>query len=175
MSAAGRPRIAILAAASLAIGCGRSETSRPSAPVVVRNPDYLVVRTIRREADAEHVERVELSMAGGGYGFVSTTPLLDLNAFDLAAAEFAGGRTSVVGEAAIWLPLKPDARRRLEEWSSAHQGDSLGIYLKGRLVSAPKVQGTIGAGIPLRVSSKSEGDIVLGELRNGGATVGAGP
>jgi hypothetical protein len=175
VSAAGRPLIATLAAASIAIACGRSEASRPAGPVVVRNPDYLVVRTIRREADAEHVEPVELSMAGGGFGFVSTTPLLDLNAFDLAAAEFAGGRTSVVGEAAIWLPLKPEARRRMEEWSSAHPGDYLGIYRNGRLVSAPKIQGTIGAGIPLRVSSKSEGDIVLGELRNGGAPRAAAP
>ena len=173
MSVAVRPIVANLAAASIALACGGD---RPAAtPVVVHNPDYLVVRTIRREADADHVQPVELSLAGGGYGFVSTTPLLDLNAFDFGAAEFAGGRTSVVGEAAIWLPLKPDARRRLEEWSAGHRGDYLGIYLKGRLVAAPRILGAVGAGLPLRVSSKNEGDVVLRELRNGGTSGGAVP
>jgi hypothetical protein len=174
VSEARRSLVLVFAAASIAFACGGRETSAAS-PVVVRNPEYLVVRTIRRFADSDHVERVELILPGGGYGFASATPLLDLNAFELGAAEFAGGRTSVVGEAVIWLPLNPDGRRRLEEWSEAHPGDALGIYLKGRLVSALQIQSPIGAGIPVRVKSKSEGDVVLRELRNGGAAVGAVP
>jgi len=39
---------------------------------------------------------------------------------------------------------------------------------RGRLVAAPRVTTPLGGGIPLRVASKSEGDRVLRELRNGG-------
>lgn len=92
-----------------------------------------------------------------------------MNSFVLGAAEFAGGRTSVVGEATIWLPLTPEGRRRLEVWSTNPDGEYLGIFLKGRLVAAPQIAGKISGGIPLRVASKSEGDLVLKELRNGGS------
>jgi hypothetical protein len=96
--------------------------------------------------------------------------LLDLNSFDLGAAAFAGGRTSIVGEATIWLPLTPEGSRRLETWSDNHRDDFLGIFLKGKLVAAPQVRSRIGGGIPLRVVNKHEGDLVLRELRNGGVT-----
>jgi hypothetical protein len=154
-----------VAAALVAAGCRRQETP---APVVVRNPDYVVVRTIRLEPDAEHLTRVDFPSSAAGYGYASSSALLDLNSFDLAAAAFAGGRTSIVGEATIWLPLTPEGSRRLDEWSSAHPGEHLGVFLKGRLVEAPQVRGAFGGGIPLRVSGKTEGDVVLKELRNGG-------
>jgi hypothetical protein len=158
--------VAIAAWATLFLACG--EAAKP-ARVVVRNPDYLVARSITREADAEHTMRVELPYSGAGYGFASDATLLDLNSIDLAAVAFAGGRTSLVGEAAIWLPLTPEASQRLEAWSAAHAGEYLGIFLKGRLVAAPQIKSRIGGGIPLRVPSKSEGDVVLRELRSGGA------
>lgn len=157
-----------LAAVLLAYACQKAEP-RP-AHIIVRNPDYLVVRSIRREGDADHMTRVQLPYSGAGYGFASTSALLDLTSFDLGGATFAGGRTSVVGEATIWLPLTPDASRRLEDWSAGHVGDYLGIFLKGRLVAAPQIRSKMGGGLPLRVPSKSDGDVVLRELRSGGAT-----
>lgn len=165
---AGRSCAALLTAGMfLFVGCGKG--AKP-APVVVRNPNYLVVRSITREPDAEHTIQVDLPYSGAGYGFASDAPLLDLTSIDAGAAAFAGGRTSVVGEAAIWLPLTPAGSRRLEAWSAQHDGEFLGIFLKGKLVSAPRIHGTVGGGIPLRVTSKSEGDLVLKELREGGAT-----
>ena len=161
-----RDTLAVAASAFLAVACARPEAA--ASRVVVRNPDYLVVRPIRREADAEHTIRVELPYAGAGYGFASTAALLDLNSFDLGAAGFAGGRTSVVGEATIWLPLTPEGNRRLDAWSSLAGKKRLGIFLNGKLVAAPEIRGRIGGGIPLRVASKSDGDRVLKELRNGG-------
>jgi hypothetical protein len=149
----------------LALSCARRET----APVAIRNPEYLVVRTIVHEADAEHGIRVELPYAGAGYGYASTEPLFDLTAVDVSGANFAGGRTSLAGEATLWLPLTAEGRRRLDDWSSRNPGDRLGIFLDGRLVAAPQVKTAIGGGIPLRVASKSEGDAVLARLRNGGA------
>jgi hypothetical protein len=155
--------VLLLAGAS---ACARREAA---APIAVRNPDYLVARSIRRDADAAHTIRVDLPHAGGGYGFASTEPLFDLTAVDLARAEFAGGRTSLAGEATIWLPLTADGRRRLETWSAANVGDRLGLWLDGRLVAAPLIKSAIGGGIPLAVPSKGEGDAVLARLRNGGA------
>ena len=157
------PAVLLLA---FAPACDRRETA---ASVAVRNPEYLVARSIRREADAAHTMRVDLPHAGGGYGYASTAPLFDLTAVDLARAEFAGGRTSLAGEATIWLPLTAEGRRRLEDWSSRNTGDRLGLWLDGRLVAAPVIRTAIGGGIPLAVSSKSEGDAVLARLRNGGA------
>lgn len=159
--------MAVMTSALLAFACHEQDT-RP-APVIVRNPDYLVVRPIQREADAEHTARVALPYSGGGYGFASDSALLDLNSVDLGAVMFAGGRTSLAGEATLWLPLTPEASQRLEAWSAKHAGDYLGIFLRGRLVAAPRIENRIGGGIPLRVSSKSEGDLVLRELRGGGA------
>src|SRR5262245_24271415 len=161
-----RVALAVAASALFALACGgpEAETTR----VVVRNPEYLVVRPIRREADAEHTIRVDLPHAGAGYGFASSAALLDLNSFDVGAAAFSGGRTSVVGEATIWLPLTPEGSRRLEDWSSTPGEKRLGIFLNGKLVAAPEIKTRIGGGIPLRVASKSDGDRVLKELRNGG-------
>ena len=135
----------------------------------MRNANYIVVRSITREADAEHTTRVELPYAGAGYGFASSSPLLDLNSFDLGAAAFAGGRTSIAGEATIWLPLTAEGSRRLAAWSGQNVGGYLGIFLRGQLVAAPRVTSQLGGGIPLRVASKREGDVVLEELHNGGA------
>ena len=160
--------VAAVAAALLVCAC-HSQDPAP-APVIVRNPDYLVVRPIQREADAEHTIRVELPYSGAGYGFASSSALLDLNSIDLGAVAFSGGRTSIAGEATIWLPLTPEGHRRLEAWSGRHAGGYLGIFLKGRLVAAPRIDAGIGGGIPLRVASKREGDLVLEELRNGGET-----
>jgi hypothetical protein len=159
--------VAALAWALAGLACQKPQAE--ASRVVVRNPDYLVIRPIRREADAEHPIRVDLPYSGAGYGFAASSALLDMNSFHLGAAGFAGGRTSVVGEATIWIPLTPEGNRRLEEWSSHSEGDFLGIFLKGKLVAAPQVKSRMGGGLPLRVSSKSEGDLVLKELRGGGA------
>ena len=151
-----------------AFACQRQQAAR--VPVVVRNPDYLVLRPIRRAPDAEHTIRVDLPYPGAGFGFASSAALLDLNSFEVGAAAFAGGRTSIVGEATIWLPLTPEGSRRLESWSANPGEDSLGIFLKGKLIAAPQVKSTISGGIPLRVANKSEGDRVLRELKNGGVS-----
>jgi len=164
---AGRTGAAAIAAwASLFLSCGENTKS---ARVVVRNPEYLVARPIQREADAEHTILVELPYSGAGVGYASDAPLLDLNSIVLEAVEFSGGRTSLAGEATLWLPLTPEASRKLEAWSAQHTGEYLGIFLRGKLVAAPRIKSQIGGGIPLRVASKSEGDLVLGELRAGGA------
>jgi hypothetical protein len=140
--------------------------------VDIHNPEYLVVRTITREPDGAHTIPVELPYEGVRQGFASAEPLLDLSSCEPGAAAFSGGRTSVVGEATIWLPLTPEGSRRLEDWSRRpeRQYQYLGIFLRGRLIAAPRVRTPMSGGIPLRVASKSEGDRVLRELRNGGST-----
>lgn len=154
------------AALLLAIACARSEAPERAA---IRNPGYLLVRSIRREPDAEHTVRVALPYSGAGFGYAATAPLLDLSSFEVSGATFAGGRTSLAGEATIWVPLTAEGNRRLADWSQAHAGDFLGVYLDGRLVAAPQIRGAIGGGLPLRVASKGEGDAVLRRLRAGGA------
>lgn len=161
------PRLAAMVAAALmSFAC----VGRRSDPVPVRDPNYMVARPIRRDADAEHTIRVDLPMAGGGYGFASSTPLLDMNSLDLGRAEFTGGRTSVVGSATIWVPLKPEANPRLVEWSrrAAANGEMLGIFIRGKLVAAPRLTSAVSGGIIIPVPSKSEGDVILGALRSGG-------
>ena len=95
-----------VAASLLALACGRQEAPER---VAVRNPDYFAARPIQREADAEHTIQVELPYSGAGVGYASDAPLLDLNSIVLEAVEFSGGRTSLAGEATLWLPLKPEA------------------------------------------------------------------
>jgi len=159
----------VAVAASALFGFACHERGAHPRQVVVRNPEYFAARPIQREADAEHTILVELPYSGAGAGYAADAPLLDLNSIVLEGVEFSGGRTSLVGEATLWLPLKPEASRRLEAWSAQHTGEYLGIFLKGKLVSAPQIKSRISGGIPLRVPSKSEGDVVLKELRDGGA------
>ena len=161
-----RPPLALLAVLRAA-GC----QDKPAGPVAVRNPDYLVARPIRRDADAEHTIRVDLPMANGGYGFAASAPLLDMTSFDLGGSKFLGERTSTVGPAAIWVPLRPEASARLQEWSAraATNGDLLGLFLNGRLVAAPRMKTAVGGGIAVPVASKNDGDALLRALRNGGA------
>ncbi len=123
-----------------------------------------------RDPDAEHTIPVDLPYESVRQGFAATSALLDLSACEPGGATFAGGRTSVVGEATIWLPLTAEGSRRLEGWSSRpeRQFEYLGIFLRGRLIAAPRVTSRMSGGLPLRVASKSEGDRVLRELRNGG-------
>src|SRR4029450_11458124 len=85
-----RGALAVAASAVFALACARRGAT--ATRVVVKNPDYLVVRPIRREADSEHTIPVELPYAGAGYGFAWTAALLDMNSFDLRVAAFAGGR-----------------------------------------------------------------------------------
>jgi hypothetical protein len=95
---------------------------------------------------------------------------LDLRSFDAAEARFAGGRTSIVGAASLWVPLTAEASPRLAAWAArAAEGERLGVFLDGRLVAAPRSREATGGGVFVPVSSKSDGDRVLRELRNGGA------
>lgn len=158
--------VSLALAAALAGSCG----GEASAPVAVRDPNYIVVRPIRRDADAEHTIQVELPSARGGYGFAASSPLFDLRSFDVGEARFAGGRTSIVGAASLWLPLTTDAGAKLAAWSAraAETGERLGVFLEGRLVAAPSARDATGGGIFVPVASKDEGDRVLKRLRNGG-------
>src|SRR4030095_2428976 len=76
-----RGALAVAAWALFALACARPEAT--ATRVVVKNPDYLVVRPIRREADAEHTIPVELPYAGAGYGFASTAALLGADPCEL--------------------------------------------------------------------------------------------
>ena len=134
----------------LAVAC-REQGAKPG-PAIVRNPGYRVVRSIMREADSEHTERVELPYAGAGYGFASSSALLDLSV-GLGAVTLAGGRTSVGGEAAIWPPT-PEASCFLEAW--LRRQVLSGHIAEGKLVSAPRIKSSVGGGMPLTASSKSE-------------------
>src|SRR5215475_4519196 len=72
----GRPKtaMAVLTSALVAFACQNQEVK--PAHVIVRNPNYLVVRPISRVADAEHITRVDLPYSGAGYGFASSSALL---------------------------------------------------------------------------------------------------
>ena len=102
--------VAVAASALFAFACHK-EAANPVR--VVRNPGYFTARPIQREADAEHTILVELPYSGAGAGYAADAPLLDLDSIVLDAVAFSGGRTSLAGEATLWLPLKPEASRRL--------------------------------------------------------------
>jgi preprotein translocase subunit SecD len=152
---------------AVAAACRKAEPPARQ-PVVVRNADYLVLRSLTREEDAEHKTRVQMPYSGAGYAFAAATPLVDLNGFVLADAHLADGGADLAGGVAILMPLTPEGSRALEAWSTQHTGELLGVFLKGKLVDAPRVQSRISGVIPLRVASQAEAQSVLKELAKGG-------
>lgn len=146
--------------------------SNVSPPVVVTNPDYLVVRSLRLESDADHPTRVDLPYAGAGYAFASREKLLDLNDFVLTDVRFmtkdVEGRP--LDRPSLLIPLKSLSGQKFSKWTSGHVGLKVGIFLAGKLIEAPEIRSRIDAAIPItsipdQVGAKN----VLGVLQRGGS------
>ena len=146
------------------------ETSRPT-PTVVRNADYVTLRSLSSESDAGHPTPVTLPYAGAGRAFASREKLLDLNSFELSGAravQSASGNGSA-GSYAVLIPLNPAGQRALGEWTSQNIGGQLGVFLEGTLIEAPRIRGRLDQAIVIGGSlGKAQVERIAAALKRGG-------
>lgn len=163
---------AMIVALSLA-GCdafvGEVSFTKPSGPpIAVVNPDYLVLRPVTKNATAG-------TESGAVYGqtlyFQPSDRLLDLTHFDLRTAAIADRLGPSSSDTfPLSLSTTPAGSEVLHQWTSAHVGQQLGIFLDGRLIAAPFIESPITDMIILDGDfTKPEAEAVLARLRQGGA------
>lgn len=155
--------------AGVAAACRAAESTHQ--PVIVRNPDYLVLRSLSREPDAGHPTPVTLPYEGAGRAYASREKLLDLNSFELSGAKAVRGSSGdgSEGSLAILIPLNPAGQRALGEWTSNHIGGQLGVFLEGTLIEAPHVRGRIDRVIAIKGSlGNAQVERIAAALKRGG-------
>jgi len=84
-------------------------------------------------------------------------PRLELHASDVTAVEVRHGGDSG-DEMSLDVSLTPDARRRLEEFTTAHVGERVAIVVDGDVVMEPEVRDPITSG-HLEITGPTEGEL----------------
>lgn len=137
--------------------------------IAVVNPDYLVLRPVTKNATAGAESGV---VYGQTLYFQRSDRLLDLSHFDLRTAALAEHFGPSSGDTCpISVSTTPAGSQALHQWTSAHVGQQLGIFLDGRLIAAPFIESPLSDMIVVDGDfTKPEAEAVLGRLRQGGAS-----
>lgn len=141
------------------------EVSGP--PIAIVDPDYVVLRPVTRNPTAGAASAV---VHGQTVYFQPAERILDLRQLDPRTAEVQESSGPSASHA-VFISTTPEGGEALREWTSAHLKQQLGVFLDGRLISAPVVQSPISDTIVLHGDfTKPEAEAVLGRLRRGGSS-----
>ncbi len=140
-------------------------TPLPAAqPQRVKNAGYVVLRPLQEKSfdSALHAE-----VYGSTFYYADRDVILDLRDLDLDSAkteELSAGRYIVT------LSTNAPGGAKLRSWSSANVGHNLGIFVDGRLISAPVLRTPLSDFVYLDGEfSKDEAEKVVERLKRGGA------
>ena len=162
-----RAIVALFMVGALAFAC-RTHESRP-APVIVRDPGYLVARPLSWKEDPDHGLRVSVKYTSVGYAFAANRPLLDMNSFILGEAR-VDSQKDAMGAVRLWLPVTRAGTQSLATWSGQNVGEHLGIFVESRLVQVVGIKSPLTVeGIPVTFQNGEEAKAVLERLKMGGA------
>jgi hypothetical protein len=117
-------------------------------PVAIVKPDFIVLRS-----------QTDHSM------------VIDLRHLDPRTAELAETNgPNGTPEYGIWIRTTDEGSRRLGRWSRDNIGRQVGIYLDGRLISAPTLSSEVEDAVFIgSIATKAEAEAVMARLRRGGA------
>jgi len=157
-----------IAAVLLAANCtGGDETvifnDRPAiARIAIVNQDYVVLRPVSTVAapGASSAKVYEDTVY-----FQPSDRILDLRHLDLRTAKVDqhGGRSVVL------LYTTNDGDRLLHDWTSAHINERLGIFVDGKLTSAPVIKTPINDMIVIDGDfTKAQAETIVSRLQKGG-------
>jgi preprotein translocase subunit SecD len=103
-------------------------------PTAVVDPDYVILRPVYPSsingATASTVD-------GQTVYFLRAERILDLRNLALKSVNIIATPS---GSYAIGVSTNPDGNRLLRTWTAAHLGKQLGVFVDGRLVSAPFIR-----------------------------------
>lgn len=159
--------LAVVACALLP-GCDpvpdQSAAPPTAAPVTVTTPDYVVIRPVRSD---KFPGAREAFIDGRAFYFTETDVLLNLLDFQLQDIETSAGSS---GAYALFVSLNAAGEKKLTSWTSSNVGKTIGVFLDGRLISAPTIQSPLSDTIALDGEfSKEQAEAIAARLRRGGA------
>lgn len=135
--------------------------TRPSAPVA--NPGYLVLRPLR---PAPFPDAEQGSAHGSTHYFAKDDVVLDLSDVALQEVEITGTDGETAG---LLITTNAAGAAKLKAWTTANVGKQLGVFLDGKLISAPRVVSPLDSFVLDNELSKDEAKKILARIRRGGA------
>ena len=125
--------------------------------------DYLILRPI---LPAQGPGLTEATVQGQTVYYDPTTRIMDLRHFDPLTAK----AEEHAGAYVVSIDTTPEGDRLLGTWTSANVNKQLGVFLDGRLISAPHIQTKITSMIVIEDElTKDRAEAIVARLRRGGA------
>jgi preprotein translocase subunit SecD len=158
-------RIAALVLMIALAGCDeyRARLKSPDEKTVaVANPDYVVLRAITATGTDTAV------VDGNSVSFNAPDRILDLQHLrpESAKVETLDGS----GRIAVAICTTPDGGKLLHDWTSQHISQQLGVFVGGRLISAPRIMSPIDECFVLDGGfTQAEAEDVVARVRSGGS------
>jgi preprotein translocase subunit SecD len=136
--------------------------SGPSTAVV--DPDYVILRPVYRSSITG---ATPATIYGQPVYFLRSERILDLRHLDLKSVAVI---ETPYGSYAISANTNPAGKGLVRAWTSAHLGKQLGVFVDGRLISAPVIRSTI-EDIVVTDFSKPAAEAIAARMRCGGAAI----
>ncbi|HEV7242167.1 MAG TPA: hypothetical protein VGQ36_23250 [Thermoanaerobaculia bacterium] len=153
----------------LVLGCdgfvGEVRIDKPrGAPVAIADADYLILRPV---STAPGPGLTAATVHGQTVYYNPTTRIMDLRHLDPRTAKVDEGRA---GTHVVPIETTPEGDRLLGTWTSANLEKQLGVFLDGRLISAPHIRTKITGMIVVEDElTKDRAEAILARLQRGGA------
>jgi preprotein translocase subunit SecD len=146
---------------------GEVRVDAPQGPsVAVVDPDYLVLRPVTSVAGPGSATA---SVYGQTVHYEPTARILDLRHFDPRTAKI---EEALPGTYAVSIRTTHEGNRLLGEWTAANLERQLGVFVDGKLISAPHIKSKITDMIVIEDDfTRPQAEAVVGRLRRGGAAV----
>ena len=146
----------------------RVQPPTTAKPIALVRADYLVLRPLAARPTANH--NASAQIYGNAVFYSQHDILLDLRHFDLNSAELQHMNSLNRNVPFISLHTSADGRQRLSEWTEKNVNEGLGIFLDGKLISAPVIRSRIDDVIILDAEfTEAQAKEILERLRKGGA------
>lgn len=133
-------------------------------PISIVDADYLILRPVTQAPDPG---LTAATVDGQTVYYDPTTRIMDLRHFDPRTSKLEDGRA---GTYVVWIETTPEGDQLLGTWTSANVEKQLGVFLDGRLLSAPHIQTKISSMIVLDDElTKTRAEAIVARFRRGGA------
>lgn len=158
-----RMRRSIAYALLLLCACTTTTTTTPASRTVA-NPDYVIFRPVSTDpaaglATANLDDRI--------YHFNPAERVVDLHEIDVHSCR---AEQTPLGRWAVSGKLTPDGTRKFGPWTQAHINQQLGIFVGGRLISAPFIRSRIDDAFVIEGEfTQAEVEDIVARLRSGGS------